>query len=434
MAKRGKEPKTRAPKGEPRPTPLLGLTGKQLVDSKGRLRWRLRYTDPITKRRPEHPFAGTYEQAVKALDRHIADASGGLKTDRASKKTTLYAYADGWAQRYRVRAENEGKARSTWVEHTGNVERYIRPTLETLRWEKRALNTFTADDIDTLVAAAQPVRKAQLSAGMRASIRKTVRMMLAQAATDGLITKSPLHGQRATWRPAPVEGYVPSSVEVERVAARMAAARPGRRGGVGKPQPWLGAMLLFLLWSGLRVSEALALRLSDVDLDDAEIRVTKAATVAGGRRTESHRTKTRTAQRSLPLMPQGREAADTLTKHARKVGSDYLFAHVKKGSNPPHAIAYGVLRRHFAAALAAAYDAGEVASGDWTLHSVRHTTATTLLESGIPPHTVSAWLGHSTPAITIAVYGSRVERDRSNEAREAGRLVSQMLDPTRPRF
>jgi integrase len=46
-----------------------------------------------------------------------------------------------------------------------------------------------------------------------------------------------------------------------------------------------------------------------------------------------------------------------------------------------------------------------------TLHSLRHTHASTLIASGLDVLTISRRLGHGSPAITLTVYGHLFKTD-----------------------
>lgn len=46
-----------------------------------------------------------------------------------------------------------------------------------------------------------------------------------------------------------------------------------------------------------------------------------------------------------------------------------------------------------------------------TLHSLRHTHASTLIASGLDVLTISRRLGHGSPAITLKVYGHLFKTD-----------------------
>lgn len=449
MAAKGEEREHRAPNGEPAPKPSLKADGTQRVDAKGRLGWRLRFTHPITRKRVEAQFYGSEPQAIREMARLQGKAAEGIAAEAAVRKKTLYGYAEDWAVLYKARAEKKGLARSTWIEHDGNVKRYVRPTLLTKGWEKRQVSTFTASDIESLIETAKPYRKEprtpQLSESMRKSIRKTLRLLFKDAVAEGIIVKNPMAEVSASWEVEPLTSYTPTLAEVDALAARMASRRPGRRGGKeGDPQPWLGDITLMLAHTGLRVSELLALRRSDIDFNNAEINVSKKATTSGGRYVEQDRTKTKAGTRGVPLMLGAVDAAKALDERARLLGNPYLCA----GSGRPTrrkdadgnwvtgasgAISYGVLAKHFRAALAEAIEAGEVSEG-FTLHDLRHVFATTHLNAGTPPHIVMGWMGHTSPVVTINTYGGRLKRDRSDEAKEAARRVRIMLDPDYPKF
>ena len=439
----------RSPNGEPTPQPSLRPDGTQREDSKGRLGWRLRFTHPITRKRVEVQFYGSKTQAIREMTRLQGKAAEGIAAEAAVRKKTLFGYSEEWVLLYRTRAEKKGLARSSWVEHEGNVKRYIRPTLRRKGWEKRQLSTFTASDIESLIESAKPYRvqprNPQLSESMRKSIRKTLRLLFKDAVAEGITVKNPMTEVSASWQVEPLTSYTPTLAEVEAVAERMAAQRPGRRGGgLGEAQEWLGDIIRLLANSGLRISELLALRCSDVDFTNSEINVSKKATTSGGRFVEQEGTKTKSGTRGVPLMLGAVDAAKALADRAKAMGNPYLCAGSgrptrRKDSEgnwvtgAPGAISYGVLAKHFRAALADAIEGGAVSEA-FTLHDLRHVFATTHLNAGTPPHIVMGWMGHTSPVVTINTYGGRLKRDRSDEAKEAARKVRIMLDPDYPKF
>jgi integrase len=376
-------------------------------------------------------------------------AAEGIAAEAAIRKKTLFGYSEEWAILYKSRAEKKGLARSTWVEHDGNVKRYIRPVLKAKGWDKRQLNTFTATDIESLIESAKPYREhprtPQLSESMRKSIRKTLRLLFKDAVAEGVTVKNPMSDVSASWQVEPITSYTPTLFEVEAVAARMSAQRPARRGGgFGEAQEWLGDIIRLLAFSGLRVSELLALRCTDVDFTNSEINVSKKATTSGGRFIEQQGSKTKAGTRGVPLMLGAVDAAKALADRARDLGNPYLCAGSGRPTRrkdaqgnwvtgAPGAVSYGVLAKHFRTALAAAIEAGEVSEA-FTLHALRHVFATTHLNAGTPPHIVMGWMGHTSPVVTINTYGGQLKRDRTDEAKEAARRVRIMLDPTHPRY
>ena len=157
-----------------------------------------------------------------------------------------------------------------------------------------------------------------------------------------------------------------------------------------------------LTLAGLRRSEILGLRWSDVDLDAGTVSVAQGRVVVAGRGTVTGDPKSKRSRRALPM------PSDVLTAlRAFKVrqaeerlalGEEYpdtgLVA-VNDDGSPIRPETYSNdFSRH-------AKDAGVPVI---RLHDVRHTAATMLLDGGTTPAATAKWLGHD-PAITLRVYG-----------------------------
>ena len=91
-----------------------------------------------------------------------------------------------------------------------------------------------------------------------------------------------------------------------------------------------------------------------------------------------------------------RQAARRLAAPAWVDGSDLVFTDPVGGPLRRDT----VYRRHFAPLLA---EAG--LPKDTRIHTLRHTTATTLLAQGVDVISVQRLLGHSSAAMTLDVYG-----------------------------
>jgi integrase len=64
-----------------------------------------------------------------------------------------------------------------------------------------------------------------------------------------------------------------------------------------------------------------------------------------------------------------------------------------------------------------------------TLHGLRHTSATLLLQSGVPVRTVSDRLGHTTPAVTATIYSHVLESSRRHAADVLDAAIRQEVSP-----
>jgi integrase len=157
-----------------------------------------------------------------------------------------------------------------------------------------------------------------------------------------------------------------------------------------------------LTLAGLRRSEILGLRWSDIDFDAGTVSVAQGRVVVEGKGTVTGDPKSKRSRRALPM------PADVLTalkafrlrqaEERLALGSRYpetgLVA-VNPDGSPIRPETYSSdFVRH-------TKDAGVPII---RLHDVRHTAATMLLDGGTTPSATAKWLGHD-PAVTLRVYG-----------------------------
>lgn len=149
------------------------------------------------------------------------------------------------------------------------------------------------------------------------------------------------------------------------------------------------ALLEVIYSTGMRVSEAINLRLSDVDLDAATVKC-----AGRGKR-----------QRSAPLTPQATTALRDYLDNARvdMMGSataDYVFL------NP-----LGTkLTRQAVWQLTRQYAQQASIQGELTPHTLRHSRAAHMIDSGEDIRRVQEWLGHANLA-TTQMYKPRAPKE-----------------------
>jgi integrase len=145
-------------------------------------------------------------------------------------------------------------------------------------------------------------------------------------------------------------------------------------------------------FAGLRISEALALRWADVDLNAGMLNVPG----------------TKTTGRAQPV-PMTADLVRELTAHRRRVGLDLRRIQ-------PDARLFPRDRRN---ALRAVYAAGDAAglNPDGVekvgLHDLRHSCAGLLFAANVPAPTVAAILRHADERTTLTVYAGLVETNRA---------------------
>lgn len=195
----------------------------------------------------------------------------------------------------------------------------------------------------------------------------------------------------------------PSEVKQLLAVARHGAQILGVQGRAAKAgQSRFAPLFELLVNTGLRRGESLALRWSDVDLDARTVRVRGTLQRMNGE-LKIGPPKTPKSRRTIPLTVgavaalkevRARQREERLAAGALWQTSDYVFTTEQGHLCEPR----NVLR-----ALTAA--GGRIGRSDITVHSLRHTFATTLLVAGVPLKVVSELLGHTSITITGDLYG-----------------------------
>jgi integrase len=211
-----------------------------------------------------------------------------------------------------------------------------------------------------------------------------VKALLATAVEEGLIRSNPAAGLRiaqATSAPAveDAEAEKAKALTEDELRALLATVPDESR-----------LLVTLLAQAGLRISEALPLRWSDVDFGRRRLRVRRSLS-----RGQVGPPKSRYGRRDVPLT-QG--MAQALWNARKRPGVDaadgaLIFPGVDGGYLDRGQV-YRVVK-------AAAKTAGAPWAG---LHTLRHSCATILFRRGWNAVQVQRFLGHHSPAFTLAVY------------------------------
>ena len=153
-------------------------------------------------------------------------------------------------------------------------------------------------------------------------------------------------------------------------------------------------MFVFLLQTGLRIGEALALTHEDIDREKKTVSVIKDVVFIAGKRIEQDTPKSAAGVRSVPI------PGEALTLIAKANGTEksvfpFTYDYVRSA-----------LRR---ISLSLGFNV--------SAHILRHTYATRLEEAGVSPKVKQYLLGQSTSRITQDVY-THIQSDFINEKAE----------------
>ena len=163
-------------------------------------------------------------------------------------------------------------------------------------------------------------------------------------------------------------------------------------------------VLVLLSLLGMRRSEIVGLRWSDVDLAKRELTIRHTVVPTSTGTVDKKRTKTHSSRRTLPLPDHAHEA---LTRaRVRYLQERMASGSAWLGDKDGHVFFKPDGTRFSPGTADKRWNRARDRAGipTLTLHEGRHTAATLLLLEGAPLAVVAAWLGHANGDVTMRVY------------------------------
>jgi integrase len=298
---------------------------------------------------------------------------------------TLHEFSLSWLDRYAGTGHDSVRIntrREYWRLLVNFALTYFDREIRVRELDRVAVQQFV-DWLTTL-----PGRDGRLCDRSIANALTPLRLTLDAAVADGLLDANPA-GQVVLPRRRAGRAW---STRERRYLTRAELVRL-----LDEVSPKWWPLFELLAATGLRISEAVALRWSDLALEGEapHLRVRRAivkgAVVAP---------KSRHGARLIPLTVE----LAALLRNRRADGAaddDYVFPGRAGGASDQ-----GSLRRRVL--VPAAERAGLSGVG---FHTLRHTCASLLIESGISPLRLQRWMGHHSPAFTLETYGHLIDGD-----------------------
>ncbi|MFG6445306.1 tyrosine-type recombinase/integrase [Microbacterium sp. P07] len=335
-----------------------------------------RYTVTWTVDGKRHFFYGKTQAEAKAK---AEAARARVRTGGPVRDATrvLADWLIEWTETYLALSD---RAEATKIMHAGYCRTWIIPTIGHI-----PLGSLTGNDINRLLLAMKAARKADST---RRNCYTTLRKALDDAVSNGLLAFNPTHKIRQPGVSRQEARFL-TPAEVTRLLRTAESHR-------------YEVVLRFILGTGVRRGEALALSWTDVDLDNAHAKL-RGSLTRRGRELVVSGVKTKASRRTVALSPamttllrqhRASQAAERLRAVNRWRGSGLVFTTAEGAPVEPQ----NVLRTVREAARKA--DLIGV-----TVHSLRHTYATAALLNGVALKVVSANLGHASIQITADTYG-----------------------------
>lgn len=329
----------------------------------GETRWRARWRDPDTHKSRERRSFRTKRDARAFLDSLNADILKGEYVDPRAGRVLVGALGPQWIAAHR----------NTWaLSHWRAVESAWRLHVEP-QWGKCRLNEIKPSGVQAWsdeLAASYSHTTVGRCVGILSGICAT-------AVGDGLMARNPCERVRLPKKQRSKHPYLTP----EQLLALAAAS------GTRAP------IILVLGLCGLRYGELRALRVQDVDFDRNRITVARSATKAGTVTVEKSTKGNRVRTVAMPTL-----VCDALRRQTEGKHDDDLVFDDGHGGYIAYQCASGSGRGWFKRALQ------QAGLNPMTVHDLRHTAASLMVQSGANVKTVQRTLGHASAAMTLDVY------------------------------
>lgn len=288
--------------------------------------------------------------------------------------STFREIAESWEQEHR-----EEITQRTWNNYFPHYQQILS------RHGSKPVSDVTASDI---IAHLTTAKAKGYSATVVNTIRSLYRMIFDHAIATDAAQYNPAYSVRLPKGLKRGKRTAPTDEQIQKIFANVDAP--------------FGMFPLFLLCTGMRKSEALALTWDDVDLKAKEISVTKSIDYAIGANPKIKPPKTEAGNRIVPIVDILYEKLLEVYSHRT---SDFLFP--APGSNRGgKGGSLMTLRGYEGAWQRYCEVSGFIANGKPTItaHNLRHGTATLMFELGVDELTAQRILGHSRVEITREIY------------------------------
>lgn len=379
-------------------------TCRRRVDARGRdvsevrgalfqmgFRRRPRTTGTNRKQRGGSGFA-TKAEAVEAMNRLQAAVADGTHIERSRR--SLGEYLGDWLTACRNIRPNTAR------DYGVSIHKYITVHLGSVRLQS----------VDRLQIRGMYRKLAESGISEKTvhNIHICLHKALQDAVDDGLLRRNPADRAHAKPKDRP-EMLSWSSDELATFLAFAAQDRDL-------------ALYHVAAATGMRRGELLGLRWRDVDLDTARLVVRQQFTRQGsglgfGPPKSKKSVRTIDLDEETVALLREQEERQRFDRHAS--GSSYRtdldLVFCRPGGLPEDP---NVIGRRFERRVRALGSVPAI-----TLHGLRHTHATLLLEAGVDVKTVSERLGHDTVQTTLELYGHVTAKMRSNAAARFGTLL-----------
>ncbi|MBA2313579.1 MAG: tyrosine-type recombinase/integrase [Actinobacteria bacterium] len=327
-------------------------------------RWRAEYRDPHGRKRGQ-----SFDRKADATRWLAAQTTAMARGDYVDPTLGRATLEDFWP-RFQTSARNLRPSTQATYEALARV--HILPQLGRAR-----LGSITRLDIEEWL---QGLQAAGVGPSTANAAHRVLRRVLQAACDAGLVARNPAAGVKAP-RPPREEMRFLSPQEVHAIALEV--------------QPRYRALIILLGFCGLRIGEATALAVSDLDLLRSEVRIRRAFAEVRGELLLG-RPKTKAGARAVALPNFVREALSAHLSEFPSSPDSFLFTAPEGG-----AVRRSLFRtRVWQPALGRAGIANPLPR----VHDLRHSAAAIAISAGAHPKLIQDMLGHASIVMTLDRY------------------------------
>jgi integrase len=327
-------------------------------------------------------------EAEKMLNEWVMEIQGNQHIDR--NRLTVEMLFDQWVDQNQL----DGLAYNT-ISTRRTLGNHILPIIGYLK-----IQDITKKDIQKLILTMQ--KESGLKASSINKLIKDVNSMFKFAVAEGKIGSNPAKGVKKL-NEGEAEMLIWTAQEFDRFHKAVSV---NRKFGP-KSSELIPPLFLTLFLTGMRLGEGLAITEKDIDFHKRTLRVNKSLHREKGSGMVEGPTKTKTS-RTIAL---SNRAVECLKRSiirkkemqmAAKYWNDNPYIFVSSTGKPfAHPNLAPIFDRHIQ----------ELGLPRITIHGLRHTFASTMIQQGLNPLIISKQLGHSQVSVTLDTYSHLFEND-----------------------
>ena len=351
-------------------------------NGKGKPRWvkavaQYRDFDGVTRQVQASGKSAT--AATQNLRQKLQNRTAGGRKGDLTSMSRFAAAADVWLDKLDVMVSEGRRSPGTTDTYRRQLKNHVLPALGEVR-----LGEVTTPLVDKVIGAI----RSDVSGATAKSCRSVISGVMGLAVRYGAVTHNTVReAERIESRPKREPRALTGRERVQLLEQLQSDEKAVRRD--------LPDLVFFMLATGCRIGEALAVVWSEVDFDAGTVRITSTLVRVKGEGLLRKRTKSRAGERTLPLPP----SALAILRRRFMAGARLdqpLFPSVLGGFRDPANVRRELREARGAETLA------------WiTSHTFRKTAATILDEAALSARLVADQLGHARPSMTQDVYLGR---------------------------